>query len=88
MDPEVGSSHQIVANNELGEPGIVRWTRKSTQHDIVNCIVGDQMVYCTLILHAHGLLDQSTIFESIRVRQRTSKFFLLFLAPFPRFMSD
>lgn len=88
MDSEIGSSHQIAANSEVGESLILRWTRETTQHDIVDGIVRNQVVNCPLILDTHRLLNQSAILESIGVCQRASKFFFLLFAPFSRFVDD
>jgi hypothetical protein len=34
-----------------------------------------------LVLDAHRLLDQSSVLESVRIRQRSGEFLLLFIGP-------
>ena len=57
MDAEVRSSHQIAANAQVCQTRIVGHEWKTTQHDIVNRIIGDQVMNRTFVLDTHCLLD-------------------------------
>jgi hypothetical protein len=69
LDANFPTSEKLRSRLNMLKPWVLKRSLELAAHNVLQAIVGDDMVVSTLILHRDGLLHQPLIFELITVNE-------------------